>query len=374
MKLFYFEGEEYSREIKGYVFGKNETDALKRVNKSILIKKFEFVKRIKFKKLSQKEHLTFIKSLKALLATNITFFDAVDLMRKNTGITYQLKVALDFIVNNLIAGNTYVESLRSAYFFDYELRVSLSGVSDEKEMIKMLERLENIYQNRINNYKEFKNIIAYPLLLFSAIISLLFFLQFYISPIFSKTFNVKFNFLFSWGIILLFSIIAIAVAVLLKYRRKFDKTIYKIPFLGNLYMKFYLLEFIENTLIFIESGDTLYSAFEKSSEIATSKKVAEEINEMLLKIKNGKDLSDAFKDSSFGELIYALSLSNDIGNMKKPLEIMETHLNLEIGTYVQKLKKIFEPILISILSVIILEIVYTFYNGMFNAINMFEGI
>ncbi|NUU95975.1 hypothetical protein XO10_06780 [Marinitoga sp. 1135] len=374
MKLFYFEGEEYSREIKGYVFGKNETDALKRVNKSILIKKFEFVKRIKFKKLSQKEHLTFIKSLKALLATNITFFDAVDLMRKNTGITYQLKVALDFIVNNLIAGNTYVESLRSAYFFDYELRVSLSGVSDEKEMIKMLERLENIYQNRINNYKEFKNIIAYPLLLFSAIISLLFFLQFYISPIFSKTFNVKFNFLFSWGIILLFSIIAIAVAVLLKYRRKFDKIIYKIPFLGNLYMKFYLLEFIENTLIFIESGDTLYSAFEKSSEIATSKKVAEEINEMLLKIKNGKDLSDAFKDSSFGELIYALSLSNDIGNMKKPLEIMETHLNLEIGTYVQKLKKIFEPILISILSVIILEIVYTFYNGMFNAINMFEGI
>ncbi|GAB6189170.1 hypothetical protein JCM30566_09090 [Marinitoga arctica] len=369
MKFFYFEGKDFNISIKGYVVGKNEVEALKSINNSIEVEKFEYVKNIKFKKLNIKEHLQLIKILKTFISTGIDFYRAIKYIRNNKDTSQRIKIALDYIINNIETGVPYKEAINMNIYFDYEFRKSMSRVSDEKELLKVLNRLEKVYANRVKNLSEIKNLLAYPILLFSALISLLLFLQFIILPIFKESFNTDFNFTLSWILTGIILSTFIFVIILLKNRMNFDELLYKIPIIKKIYKKYALLEFIETTSIFIESGDTTYEAFEKSSEIVSSKKLKEDIINILSQIEEGENIVDALKKTDLKELAFSITLSKDISDLKQPLEILEADLNFELNQKMQRLKKLLEPILIMVISIIILEVAYGFYGGIFNTIS-----
>lgn len=371
MKLFYFEGKDFNISIKGYVVGKNEVEALKSINNNIEIEKFEYIKNIRFKKLNISEHLQIIKILKTFISTGIDFYKAIKYIRNNSDTPQRIKIALDYMINNIEAGTPYKEAMDMNIYLDYEFRKSMSKVSDEKELLKVLNRLEKVYSNRVKNLSEIKNLLAYPILLFSALTSLLIFLQFIILPIFKQTFNTNFNFSISWILTGIVISTVVFIITLLKNRMKFDELLYKIPVVKKIYKKYALLEFIEMTSIFIESGDTTYEAFEKSSETVSSKKLKEDIIDILAQIEEGENIVEALKKTDLKELAFSITLSKDISNLKQPLEILEADLNFELNQKMQKIKKLLEPVLIMIISIIILEIAYGFYGGIFSTISDF---
>ncbi|KLO21200.1 MULTISPECIES: type II secretion system F family protein [unclassified Marinitoga] len=369
MKLFYFQGKNFSISINGYIVGKNDIDALKNIDKSIEIEKFEYVKKINFRKLNTKEHFKLIKMLKAFISSGLQFFDAILFIRENQEVSQKIKIALDLLINNIKIGMPYKNAMDSNTYFDYEFRKSLSKASDNNEMLKILKRLENVYENRIKNTQEIKNLLSYPILLFSGVISLLLFLQFMIIPIFKSTFNTSFNFNISWFLVGFISSITATLILLLKNKRKFDSILYKIPIIKKIYRKYALLEFVETTLIFIESGHTTYEAFEKSSEILSSKKIKEDIIHILNKLEEGNNIIDILQKTDLNELLFSISLSRDLNDLKQPFKILETELNFEINQIIQRIKKLLEPVLIMVISLIILEVAYGFYGGIFNTIN-----
>ncbi|SHF28833.1 type IV pilus assembly protein PilC [Marinitoga hydrogenitolerans DSM 16785] len=369
MKLFYFEGKDLSISMKGYVIGKNDTEALKSIDKDIEIEKFEYIKHINFKKLNLKEHTKLIKMLKAFISSGLNFFDAIIYIRENQEVSQRIKIALDLLINNIKSGIPYKQSMDMNIYFDYEFRKPLSKASDNKELLKMLERLENIYTNRIKNYNDIKNLLTYPIMLFSALISLLLFLQFIISPVFKETFKTEFSFTVSWVLLAITLSLTIAIIIFLKNKSKFDEILYKLPIIGKIYRKYSLLEFVETTMIFVESGDTTYTAFEKTAEILSSKKLKEEIINVLAQLEEGNNIIEIFKKTDLKEMVFSITLSKDLSDLKKPFEILEAELNLEINQAIQKIKKLLEPMLIMIISIIILEVAYGFYGGIFNTIN-----
>ncbi|WP_129408507.1 type II secretion system F family protein [Marinitoga lauensis] len=218
-----------------------------------------------------KEHIKLIKMIKAFISSGLNFYEAILYIRENQEISERIKIVLDLLINNIKIGIPYKKAMEMNTFFDYELRKSLSKVSDNNELLKVLNRLESIYENRLKNAQDVKNMMAYPILLFSALISLLLFLQFIIVPIFRDNFHTNFNFITSWILVGIMIFTITTIIFLFKNKKRFDNLIYKLPFINKFYKKYALLEFVETTSIFIESGDTTYEAFEKSSEIISSK-------------------------------------------------------------------------------------------------------
>ncbi|WGS66015.1 type II secretion system F family protein [Marinitoga aeolica] len=369
MKLFYFEGKDFNLKIKGYVLGRNDIDALKNIDDNIEIENFKYVKKIRFKKLNIKEHVKFIRMLKAFISSGLNFYEAILYIRENQEISERIKIALDLLINNIKIGIPYKKAMDMNTFFDYEFRKSLSRVSDNNELLKIIYRLENIYENRLKNAQDIKNIMAYPILLFSALISLLLFLQFIIVPIFRDNFHTNFNFIISWILVGIILFIITTVIILFKNKKRFDNIIYNLPFINKIYKKYALLEFVETTSVFIESGDTTYEAFEKSSEIISSKRLKEEIINILSLIEEGNNIIDVLKKTDLNELVFSISLSKDLSSLKQPLDILEAQLNFELNQIIQKTKKLLEPVLIMIISIIIFEVAYGFYGGIFNTIN-----
>lgn len=369
MKLFYFEGKNFSLPVKGYIIGKSDVDALSKIDNEMEIDKFEYVKRINFKKLNTKEHLKIIKMLKAFILSDVNFLDAIKYIRNNNEISQRIKIALDFLINNIMSGTPYKIAMDMTSYFDYEFRKSLSKASDKVELLKILNRLEKVYDNRVKNFHELRNILSYPILLFSALISLLLFLQFFIVPIFRQNFNTNFSFFISWILIGIIAFSTVILIVLFKNKRKFDDILYVLPVIRKIHKKYALLEFVESTSIFIESGDTTFDAFEKSSEIISSQKLKEEIINILSQLEKGNNIVDILKNTEFNELLFSISLSKDLSDLKQPLEILEAELNFELSQFIQRLKKLLEPILIMIISIVIFEIAYGFYGGIFNTIN-----
>ncbi|WP_129408506.1 hypothetical protein [Marinitoga lauensis] len=75
------------------------------------------------------------------------------------------------------------------------------------------------------------------------------------------------------------------------------------------------------------------------------------------------------KSTDLNELVFSISLSKDLSSLKQPLDILEAQLNFELNQIIQKTKKLLEPLLIMIISIIIFEVAYGFYGGIFNTIN-----
>jgi type IV pilus assembly protein PilC len=369
MRLYYFEGKELEIFVNGYVLGKNEKEALKNIDENIEIEKFEYIKRINFKKLSVKEHLKLIKLLKSFISTKLNFFDAIVYIRNSEEISQRIKIVLDLLINNIKAGNSYEKALKMNAYFDSEFRKAFSKATNDEETIKILNRLEKVYSDRLKNSEDIKNIMLYPILLFSALIGLLSFLQFIIVPIFKSSFNTEFNFVASWIIILIIFFLITTTIILLKNRHKYDNIIYKIPLVGKIYRKYALLEFVQITTIFVESGDNTYNAFEKSLEIISSNKLKNEIISILSYLEEGNNIVEATKNTDLKELLFSITISKNLSDIKQPLYILETELNFELNNFIQKIKKILEPILIMIISLIILEVAFSFYNGIFSTIN-----
>ncbi|KAF2956737.1 hypothetical protein [Marinitoga sp. 38H-ov] len=369
MKLFYFEGKDLEMHVNGYVLGKNEKEALKNIDENIEVERFEYVKYINFKKLSIKEHLKLIKLLKSFISTNLTFFDAIKYIRNSEEISQKIKIALDLLINNIKSGNSYEKAINMNIYFDSEFRNAFSKVTNDEETLKILNRLERVYSDRLKNYEDIKNIMLYPILLFSSLIGLLSFLQFIIAPIFKSSFNTEFNFMISWIIIFIILFIILSIVIILKNRHKYDNIIYVIPILGKLYRKYTLLEFVQVTTIFVESGESTYSAFEKSLEIISSNKLKNEIISILSYLEEGNNIVESIKKADLKELMFSIAISKNLSDIKQPLYILEAELNFEISSLIQRIKKILEPILIMIISIVILEVAFSFYNGIFSTIN-----
>jgi len=123
----------------------------------------------------------------------------------------------------------------------------------------------------------------------------------------------------------------------------------KFPVVGELLRKVYVLRFISNLGILIESGLPVIKSLEIIAQSMSSQMYALKTWEIINKVKDGEKISNAMMDSPFlfpETVTQMLSVGEQTAAIGKISEKIAEHYDQEIDNSLKRLTSLFEPIMI----------------------------
>ncbi len=128
----------------------------------------------------------------------------------------------------------------------------------------------------------------------------------------------------------------------------------KMPVLGELLRKVYVLRFISTLGILIESGLPVIKALEIVAQSMTSQMYSLKTWEVISRVKNGEKISGALMDSPFlfpDTVTQMLAVGEQTASVGKISQKVGEHYDREIDHSLKRLMSLFEPIMIVLVGV-----------------------
>ena len=128
----------------------------------------------------------------------------------------------------------------------------------------------------------------------------------------------------------------------------------KMPIVGELLRKVYVLRFISTLGILIESGLPVIKALEIVAQSMTSQMYALKTWEVISRVKNGEKISGALMDSPFlfpDTVTQMLAVGEQTASVGKISQKVGDHYDREIDHSLKRLMSLFEPIMIVLVGV-----------------------
>ena len=156
-------------------------------------------------------------------------------------------------------------------------------------------------------------------------------------------------------IIVVFIIIILCTYILIKKKIiKFDKYIFKVPIIGKINKKIFLLKFSQELYTLINSNVD----FIKSLKIMMNTKndyIRGEIKRITLKIEKGNGIENSFKESDIFDIEYRsyLKIAEKTGNLSYSFEQLKNIYYERVRENIQLFLKLLEPLSIIFIAIII---------------------
>ncbi len=162
-------------------------------------------------------------------------------------------------------------------------------------------------------------------------------------------------------------------------RHPFDRIIeeikFRTPIFGD-FFRFLLLERFATTMsILIESGVPILYALEISERSAGSIKMAETINFIKNKVKEGRSMAAPMEKSDFFTpmIVQMIAIGEEIGELSNMLKRIAKFYQEFLATFVTRLASIFEPLMIVFVGIIIGAMVISIFMPIFSMAMMKTG-
>ena len=252
---------------------------------------------------------------------------------------------------------------------------------------------------RLNQYLELESValkraktaIRYPIFVFIALIVAVISVNVFVIPTFSNVFkqsNIELPgltvflvgmsnlFMHQWGYLLFFTvIIVVALYHYLKTPRgklAWHKYQLKLPIIGPILKRIYLLRFAQTFSVIIDSGVPLLDGIELVSHAMNNQYVASEVLSMRDAIQHGKSLSQAAAGIHlFTPLeLQMLVVSEETGELSAMMDQVASYYRREVEYDLKRLSDVIEPVLIVGLSIVILGLAFAVYLPIWNMVKL----
>ena len=269
------------------------------------------------------------------------------------------------------------------------LYVSLVRAGEKSGTLdKILLRLSN-YLEKVENLKaKVKKALIYPCAIVCVAIVVSFILLFFVMPQFQSIFSsygAKLplftrmviglsNFLRSYWYII-FSFIGLGIYGFyysLKHSEsfayRFDKTILRIPIIGQVVQKGIISRFASTLAITLDAGLPIIESMRTMSPIMGNRVFSQAIDTLTTDIASGHTLSTSLADTKvFPNIMVQMTAVGEVsGTLSKMLENVANFYEQEVNNVVDNLSALLEPIILIILGVIIGSFVIAMYLPIFN--------
>jgi len=364
---------------QGIVTASNEDSALSALQGKDLIvislqdinKQSSFGKDLEiFNRVSARELVVFTRILSVFLEVQISLVDAVSVLRdQNKGNKYFTKI-LDQLVLDLQDGNLLSDAMeKHPKVFD-KLFVSIirSGESSgglQESLLYMADYLEEAYD--LNN--KIKGALAYPVFVMLIFVVLGLGIAYFVLPQLVEVLEsvasdqelpwmtqivvAGSNFLQEYMWLVLIGLVGIVGGIVYSLKTeagsKFvDKWKLKIPVFGPLFTKLYIARFATNLRNLLRAGVPLISSLEISSKVVGNYIFESIIQEAIVNVKAGGQLSDTLMKHN--EVPYIASQIISVGEKTaKTILVLETLTRFykqEVDTLVANITVLIEPVMI----------------------------
>ena len=359
---------------------------VKQKRTSVLQKEIVFFKKI----FSNKVKEDFYTELSVLLKAGVNLKDALELLYKSQKKEHN-KALVESLINSVIAGNSFSESIKENKIFTKYEYVSLKIGEETGNIAEISEQLGDFFARKNEQKRHLVNGLAYPIIIIStALLVVVFMLQFVV-PIFQDIFKQQSielpgitlfvisvsDLIQSYGsYFLVLTIILFLIYQKLKYTHWFkklkDNILSKIPFFGNFIKTVYLSQFTQALTLLTASKVPLVTSINIVAQMIDFSPLNTALIEVEQELLKGKSFSKCIEGHNlFDDKMVALV---KVGEETNQNEYIFKRLNNQYTTTVQHQSKllstIMEPFIIIIVGVFVGVIVIAMYLPMFKMSSM----
>ncbi len=338
------------------------------------------------------ELAVFAKQMATLYRTNISLLEGLLLLKEQTA-NKQLQIAILEIHKLIHDGYTLANAMAmyNHIFTDYFIKIiAIAEVSGTLELA--FEELYVFYKNRASLTKKIKNMLVYPTILTVFLMVIVTFVVVKVMPIFNElliTYGVELPSItkyvvnsvvwFSNNFILVITIItALILSVVVYFKSKNGNiTLKKILATSRIYnimeTRILAIHFSKSVATLLKSGMILSEAIELSNSLTENTTYSKKFEKVKDDIVKGEDFYYTMQEFGLYAPFYAkmLSIGNDTGTIDEAFFEVADMLEDEFQDDMEKIQKIFEPILMLFLGGVVALILVSVALPM---INILENI
>ncbi len=399
MKYSYKAKTKDGEESRGSVDARSSTEALASLKESGLFvvdiqvedsKKNKNFFSSKKGKVPLKERIIFTKELGMMIASGLSITEALEALAEEANNKYFSGV-ITSMISDIKGGNSLSSALSKYPSIFSEIYTNMVASGEESGKIELvLNRLAIQLEKDYDLNRKVKGALAYPAFVMIAIVAVMILITVIIIPRLESMFTESgVNLPMSTRIIVGFSrflreqfIIAFVLTVGLisgfSYyiktaggRRKFDKSIIKIPIIGNLLRKTYIARFTRTFSALAASGLPMMEIFSVSSKTIGNIIYEEAVDVVSEKVKNGSLISDALRESPLmPRMVCQLAkVGEKSGNIEKVFDQIADFFDRDIDDITGNLSTLLEPIIMVVMGAAIGFIVISVLSPIYSLIN-----
>lgn len=332
--------------------------------------------------------LLFSQELRTLLDAGLPLLEALQTLAEKER-ARDAKRVLDKLVLTVSEGKTFSRALEQFPEIFPSLFVATVSASEKTgDMSPALHRYVT-YQQQLNEVKKKAiNALIYPSLLFTVGGLVCLFLLTYVVPKFAQIYEDRGSALswssrlmIQWGALLeghgyIVVLVLVAVVLLLVYagrseyvRAKLMEKIRRIPALGERLRLYQLTRFYRTASMLMRSGVPLVETFEMSAGMLHAD-LRPNLAQAVLAIRQGHGVSHSLEMQQLTTpvVVRMLSVGERGGNMGEMMERAAAFHDEEVARWVEWFSRLFEPLLMTFIGLVIGAIVVAMYMPVFELV------
>lgn len=346
-------------------------------------------------KVKVSEITTFAREFSIMITAGISIIDALDTLR-NQAYSSLLRRVVNMVHNDVRSGLLLSEAFAKHKKIFPELFVSMTYVGEVSGSLDtILNELADYYEKDYKIKRKAKSALVYPAVLAVMTIAVLVLMVVFIIPTFQSTlaqFDVEMPGLTlailaisdfvrdNWKIILLSLLILIFIIFLLfrlePVKYYWDAFKAKAPIIGKVTSSLVASRFARGFGTLVASGVDVVQSLEIMSNILGNRYYKRKFLYAYKDIKEGQTISDAFhKYKVFPEiLIQMIDVGEKTGSLDSVIRRTTGYFDDQVETSLTRMTSLLEPIIISIMGLVIAVMFVSLYAPMLNIMNTIGGI
>ena len=344
------------------------------------------------RKFLEKFTLPFFKNLLSLTKNKMDILNSLKIIR-NSFYKKEHTSILRYMIFKISNGKTLSEVMN-------EINIVFDGLSSACVFVaEKTATFEDAFRHiilskelKVKIIRKLKNAIAYPLILFLTITSVIIFWIFFIIPGFKDSFTtggleissvtrglISFREFCINNIIVieLFCCAFILYLILLTFSNKFrkhkDYILSKLPFVKVIRRDIIVSNFFSFITVMLKEKLDLIESLNMSALSCDSFEMRKEILRMIKIISRGKTLTEAMKSGNFfkKEEILIIEAAESSSGLSEAFQTASSNMNDNINYKIDKYMSLIQPIVTIIMGGLLIIVVYSVFSPMYDSLNFY---
>ncbi|WP_430909526.1 type II secretion system F family protein [Maribacter sp. 2-571] len=334
---------------------------------------------------SSKKKEDFYTEIHVLLKAGINLKDALALMGENQKKEKQ-RLFYNELVDALVLGEAFSEVIRSKQeFTEYEYYALKIG-EETGTTHKIAEEMGKFFSRKNEQRRNLINALTYPIIILVTAVLVVVFMLRLVVPMFQDIFRqnnvdlpdiTKFIIAasdmikdYGWWFLALLTLVLVSRSLWTKkewYKRKRDRILLKIPYVGNFIRAVYMAQFTQAVTLLTASKVPVLNSIDLVTRMIDFYPLKQGLTKVSAKILEGKSLSESLStDAIFDHRMVALiKVAEETNQTEFIFERLNQQYNIEVQQKSKLLSTLMEPLIILVVGILVGVILVAMYLPMF---------
>ena len=346
------------------------------------------------KKVSQSEVAIFTRQFSVMLDAGLPLIQALDAIAQQHP-NKEFKAILEQVRGDVEAGSTLSNAMaRHPKVFDGLYTNMIAAGETGGILDTILQRLCSFIEKIVKLKRALRSALIYPSTILTIAVGVVAVILWKVVPVFStlfEGFNVDLPLptrivIAVSGLVERYLIFALVLAGIAAFglrsykqtengRRVIDRTLLKVPVLGDVLRKIGVARFTRTLATLLTSGVPILEGLDITAKTSGNSILEDTITQVRLKIEGGGTMAEPMQQSSFFPpmVTQMVSVGESTGELDTMLVKVADYYEEEVDVVVANLLTLLEPILMVFLGVVVGGIVISMYLPLFKLIQVLSG-